>query len=201
MFIPDSWVCKDWYRDNLTLPVTSMGHILTNIWVITLSFWIILAKRQPCHSNTFKTVPQISYYESKVFFTSIFIYVYVMITSEYLIFASQAVWVLKSKVSGQESTIVKWNDQILCLHPVTVRQKMGRHFSNKVVLKLKSAKNAFYKKGVLKFTFFNEKKIQKDSDDFWHRKFTLKVQNRHFLTNCQRMETQNLVISFDYSWF
>ena len=41
-----------------------------------------------------------------------------------------------------------------------------RHFSNKVVLKLKSAKNAFYKKGALKLIFFNEKKIQKDSDDF-----------------------------------
>ena len=46
-----------------------------------MSFWIILAKRQPCHSNNFKTMPQISYYESKVFFTSIFIYVSVMIAS------------------------------------------------------------------------------------------------------------------------
>ena len=36
---------------------------------------------------------------------------------------------------------------------------------------------------------------------FWHRKFTLKVQNWHFLTHCHQMETQNLVISFDYSWF
>ena len=36
--------------------------------------------------------------------------------------------------------------------------KIGRHFSNKVVLKLKSAKNAFYKKGVPKSIFFNEKK-------------------------------------------
>ena len=45
------------------------------------------------------------------------------------------------------------------------------------------------------------KKNQKDFNNFWHRKFTLKVQNWHFLTNCQRMETQILVISFDYSWF
>ena len=44
-------------------------------------------------------------------------------------------------------------------------------------------------------------KNQKDSDDFWYRKFTLKVQNWHFLTNCHQMETQNLVISFDYSCF
>ena len=79
--------------------------------------------------------------------------------------------------------------------------KIGRHFSNKVVLKLKSAKNAFYKKGALKLIFINEKFFLKDSDDFWHRKFTLKVQNWHFLTNCPQMETQNLVISFDYSWF
>ena len=41
----------------------------------------------------------------------------------------------------------------------------------------------------------------RDSDDFWYRKFTLKVHNWHFLTNCHQMETQNLVISFDYSWF
>ena len=34
--------------------------------------------------------------------------------------------------------------------------KIGRHFSNKVVLKLKSAKNAFYKKGAPKLIFFNE---------------------------------------------
>ena len=55
--------------------------------------------------------------------------------------------------------------------------KFGRYFSNKVVLKLKSAKNAFYKKGVLKLIFFNE-----NLDDFWHSKFTLNVQNWHFLT-------------------
>ena len=34
--------------------------------------------------------------------------------------------------------------------------KIGRHFSNNVVLKLKSAKNAFYKKGVPKLIFFND---------------------------------------------
>ena len=66
---------------------------------------------------------------------------------------------------------------------------------------MKSAKNAFYKKGVPKLIFFNEFFFQKYSDDFWHRKFTLKVQNWHFLTNCHWMETQNLVISFNYSWF
>ena len=34
--------------------------------------------------------------------------------------------------------------------------KIGRHFSNKVVLKLKSTKNAFYKKAGPKLIFFNE---------------------------------------------
>ena len=47
--------------------------------------------------------------------------------------------------------------------------KIGRHFSNKVVLKLKSAKNAFYKEGWPKLVFFYENFFQKDSDDFRHR--------------------------------
>jgi len=34
--------------------------------------------------------------------------------------------------------------------------KIGNHFINKVVLKLKSAKKAFYKKGAPKLIFFNE---------------------------------------------
>ena len=34
--------------------------------------------------------------------------------------------------------------------------KLGRHFSNKTVLKLKLAKNAFYKKGAPELIFFNE---------------------------------------------
>ena len=35
--------------------------------------------------------------------------------------------------------------------------RIGRRFSNKVVLKLNSAKNAFYKEGLPKLIFFNEK--------------------------------------------
>ena len=31
--------------------------------------------------------------------------------------------------------------------------------------------------------FFNEKKIEKDSDDFWHRELTLKIKLWHFLRN------------------
>ena len=50
--------------------------------------------------------------------------------------------------------------------PSDSSSKIGRHFSNKMVLKLKSAKNAFYIKGALKLIFFNEIFFQKDSDDF-----------------------------------
>ena len=44
--------------------------------------------------------------------------------------------------------------------------KFGHDFSNKVVQKLKLSINHFYKKCTPKQLFFNEKKIQKDSDDF-----------------------------------
>ena len=44
--------------------------------------------------------------------------------------------------------------------------KIGHDFSNKVVQKLKSSINHFYKKCAHKQLFFNEKKIQKDSDVF-----------------------------------
>ena len=44
--------------------------------------------------------------------------------------------------------------------------KIGRHFSNKVVLKLKSAKMLFTKKCAPKLIFFNDFFFQKDSDDF-----------------------------------
>ena len=44
--------------------------------------------------------------------------------------------------------------------------KIGHDFSNKVVQKLKLSINHFCKKCAHKQLFFNEKKIQKDSDDF-----------------------------------
>ena len=45
-----------------------------------------------------------------------------------------------------------------------------------MVLKLKLPKNHFNKKCAPKLLFFNEKKIQKDLDDFGDKKFTSKVQ-------------------------
>ena len=46
-----------------------------------------------------------------------------------------------------------------------------------------------------------KKKIQKDSDDFWHRKLTLKIKFWYFLTAPHYSNFKNLVISFEYSWF
>ena len=46
-----------------------------------------------------------------------------------------------------------------------------------------------------------KKKNQKDSDDFWHRKLTLKVKFWYFLTAPHYSNFQNLVTSFEYSWF
>ena len=45
------------------------------------------------------------------------------------------------------------------------------------------------------------KKNQKYFDDFWHRKLTLKVKFWYFLTALHYSNFQNLVISFEYSWF
>ena len=46
---------------------------------------------------------------------------------------------------------------------------------------MKFSKNVNNKKHAPKLIFFNEKKIEKDSDNFWHRKLTLKVRNWLFL--------------------
>ena len=42
------------------------------------------------------------------------------------------------------------------------------------------------------------KKIEKDSDDFWHRKLTLKVEFWHFLIPPHYSNSQNSIISFGY---
>ena len=51
--------------------------------------------------------------------------------------------------------------------------KIGPDFSKKVVLKLKLPKNHFNKEGAPKKLLLNEKN-QKGSNDFLHRKFTMK---------------------------
>ena len=64
--------------------------------------------------------------------------------------------------------------------------KIGHCFSNKVIWKLILSKNVNNKKYAPKSVFFNKKKkIEKDSDDFWHRKLTLKVHFSRFATSWQ----------------
>ena len=75
--------------------------------------------------------------------------------------------------------IIFWFDFHRCSHGPS---KIRRHFRNKSRSILKLSKNVFYKKCGPKLIFFSEKKIQKDSNDFWHRKLTLKVKFWHFLT-------------------
>ena len=48
----------------------------------------------------------------------------------------------------------------------TDRQKLGTILENKVVQKLKFSRNDINKKPSSKLIFFNEKKIQEDSNDF-----------------------------------
>ena len=63
------------------------------------------------------------------------------------------------------------------------------------------SKNVNNKKCASRFVFFNENKIQKDSDDFWRRKLILKVRFWHFLMPPHYTNLQNSMISFNYSWF
>ena len=61
--------------------------------------------------------------------------------------------------------------------------KIGHHYCNKVISKLTLPKNV---------------NNNKDSDDFWHRKLTLKVIFWHFLTAPHYSNPQNSIIFFGY---
>ena len=54
------------------------------------------------------------------------------------------------------------------------------------------------KKVLLNWYSSMKKKIEKDSDDIWHRKLTLKVKLRHFLTPPHYTISQNLINFFGY---
>jgi len=71
------------------------------------------------------------------------------------------------KISRPPRLWVSWID----LPSFASSSKIWPNFSNKVFFSWS------YEKVILTK---NEKKIRKDSDDFWHRKFTLKVQFSHF---------------------
>ena len=60
------------------------------------------------------------------------------------------------------------------------------------------SRNVNNKKCAAKLVFFNENKIEKDSDKFWHRKWTLKVRFMHFLTPPHFTDSQNSIISCEY---
>ena len=49
-----------------------------------------------------------------------------------------------------------------------------------------------------KLIFFNEKKNEKISEDFRHRKFTLKVKLRHFVTSLHYTNSKNSKLSIWY---
>ena len=59
------------------------------------------------------------------------------------------------------------------------------------------SKNVNNKKCAPKLIFFNEKKNEKDWDDFCRRKLTLKVKFWHFLTPPHQPNSQNSIISFE----
>ena len=65
-------------------------------------------------------------------------------------------WVLKSKTFGQKSIYSKENHCTLRIWKAPVHQKLGMILENKVVQKLKLAKNVFYKKWSPKLIFLNE---------------------------------------------
>ena len=69
-----------------------------------------------------------------------------MCVSEHLLFAYQAVWVLKKQGFRQRINCNQMKLPNFGSPSSDSSSKIGCHFSNNVVLKLKSAKNAFYKK-------------------------------------------------------
>ena len=60
------------------------------------------------------------------------------------------------------------------------------------------SKNVINKKCVPKFVLFNEKKIQRDSDDFLRKKIESQIST---LFDPIYTNSQSSIISFDYSWF
>ena len=91
--------------------------------------------------------------------------------------------------------IIFWFDFHRCSHGPS---KIGLHFRKQ---KLKFSKNDKNKKPSSKLIFFNEKKNQKDSNDFWYRKLTLKVRFRHFLTTYVNICESQIKIIFFFYWF
>ena len=92
--------------------------------------------------------------------------------------------------------IHKVNHWILKIGLVASCQILGIILENKVIWKLMLSKKV-NNKNVLLNSYSSVKKNLKDSDDFWHRKFTLKVKFWHFGTP-HYTNLQNSIISFEY---
>ena len=98
--------------------------------------------------------------------------------------------------------ILKGNHCILRIRGAPVRQKLSMILENRVVQKLKLEKVWFFtNNGLLNWyswMIFFLKKFHW----FWHRKLTLKVLFRHFLTNHNSLQDCFKTISFQhvYSW-
>ena len=75
--------------------------------------------------------------------------------------------------------------------------KIGHYFRKKKISKIMLSKNVNNKKCAPILIFFHEKN-EKDSDDFRHRKVTLKVKLRNFLTPPHYANSQNSIICFGY---
>ena len=91
-----------------------------------------------------------------------------------------------------------WFDFHKCSHGPS---KIWRHFRNKSRSILKLSKNLFYKKCGPKLIFFNEIFFLKNSNVFGHRKMTLKVKFRHYLTTYVNICKSQIKKLFFFYWF
>ena len=85
--------------------------------------------------------------------------------------------------------IFKGNYWILRIGLMGRCQKLGIILESKVIEKLMLSKNVNNKNCAPKLIFFNEKKIEKYSDRFWHKNLTLKVR---FWSNFGTFDTSSL---------
>ena len=85
------------------------------------------------------------------------------------------------KISHPPRLWVSWID----LPSFASSLKIWPKFSNKVFFSWSYEKVILTKNVRITYYSSMKKKIQKDSDDFWHRKFTLKVQFSHFVPSWQ----------------
>ena len=94
-------------------------------------------------------------------------------------------WGIQNLKSFKLINILKGNYWFLRIGLVGRCQKLDIILVSKVIWKMMLSKNFNNKRCAPKLIFFNEKKFEKDSNNFWHRKLTLKVKFWHLLTKPQ----------------